>query len=111
MKIHLCAKISGGNAFSGGLHAFFRVLELEHAAARGDGHISFQVVESEGTHAVSPFFLSGQSVDGELQTLVGIFLRARFSGLVIEDHHAAVGSAVDAVNAPDYGRFAKANLE
>src|ERR1035438_9774730 len=69
---------------------------------RGDDRdVFFQVVENQCADGETPFFARRDRVEGQLQALVGVFLIAGLAGLVVDDGHAAVGPAVDTIDAAD----------
>src|SRR5579872_1037503 len=55
--------------------------------------------------------MSGDGVERQLQTLIGVFLVAGFSGFVIDDGDVTVGTAVDAVDAADNDRLPDVDFE
>ena len=99
------------DALGGIFHAAPRAKQLGLGARGHDGNILFQVVKNQRAHGVSPLLLGGDRVERQLQALVGVFLIAGLAGLVVDDRHAAVGTAVDAVDASGDRGIADLNLK
>src|SRR5207244_13436140 len=69
------------------------------------------VVKHQAVGTVSPPLTSRQGIDGELQTLIRIFLRTWFAGLVINNSNMFGGDAADTIDAPHDLGFTDSNLE
>ncbi len=63
-----------------------------------DGSVPFQVVEDEVIGAIAPLLPRRQSINGKLQTFIGIFLRLSFSRFVVGDDDVAAGHLIDAID-------------
>src|SRR5579864_3134664 len=88
-----------GDALGGILHATASAKQLRFTASGDDRDVLFEVVKNQRTHGVAPLFFGGYCVKGQLQALVGVFLIAGLTGLVVDDGDGAVRSAVDTVDA------------
>src|SRR2546428_8078349 len=64
-----------------------RLIQALRRTDRGDGLIVRQVVEGQPHRVQAEFTFCRQRIDRELQTLVGVLLRARPSGLVVDQLH------------------------
>ncbi len=100
-----------GDSLGCRLHAAAGGDQLGLGAGRDDRDILFQVVENQRTDGESPFFARSDRVEGQLQALVGVFLIAGLAGFVVDDGDAAVGTAVDAIDAADYRDLTHTNLK
>src|ERR1700685_1695015 len=100
-----------GNAACGLFDAQGRFLQLACTARGGDVDVLLQVVKDQSLDLVIPFFLRRHGVDGKLQTLVGVLLISRTAGLVVDYSYAAIGAAVDAVDASGDNGFSHTNIE
>src|ERR1700683_4235 len=100
-----------GNAARCAFDPQARFLQLPCAARRGDRDVLLQIVKDQRLDLVIPFLLRSHGVDRELQTLVGVLLISRPARLVVDHFYAAVGAAVDAIDASGNHGFAHANIE
>src|ERR1700719_1813511 len=85
--------------------------QLGFAADGDDRDILFHVMENQRADRVSPFLPGSDCIEGQLQALVSIFLIAGLAGLVVDDSHAAIGTAVDTIDTADHRGLAYSNLE
>src|SRR5579864_5011734 len=104
-------KLSGSDLRGNVCNRQLRFFQLHFAALGADRRVPFEVVKDEVRGPVSPFCSCRQSIERELQAVVGVLLRLGPSGLVVSDDHGSVGPLIHAVDAAYQVRWANLHAE
>ena len=100
MILGIRRELSAGNGRSDLLDAVFGFFQLCVVARGRDGRIVFEVVKDQAVGPLAQGFLGRDCIERKLQALVGVVLRLRLAGLVIDDGNCVGAGAIDAIDAP-----------